>query len=153
MTRILYLRWLLAGSMICASFTLESPTEASAETVTYVCVPSRPGAFGQHPVFTVVVNYSDNTAKNVFSTNTVWLPAKITYKTIEWTAVIQCSGGSILKDYWTMDRYSGLLTRANAGTAHCEIGSDVAASQQINDATEKGKAASARKWRRFTLSR
>ena len=119
MTRILYLRWLLAGSMICASFMLESPTEASAETVTYVCVPYRLGAFGPHAVFTVVVNYSDNTAKNVFSTNTVWLPAKITDKTIEWTAIIAWPGGNIVKDYWIMDRYSGLLTRADAGTAHC----------------------------------
>jgi len=119
MTRIRDLRWLLAGVAICASLTLESPTEASAETVTYICIPYRLGAFGQHAVFTVIVNYSDNTAKNVFSTNTVWLPAKITDETIEWTAVIQWPGGNILKDYWTMDRYSGLLTRANAGTAHC----------------------------------
>ena len=130
MTRILYLRWLLAGLMICASFTLESPTEASAETVTYVCVPYRPGTFGQHPVFTVVVNYSDKAAKNVFSTNTVWLPAKITDETIEWTAIIQWPGGNILKDYWTMDRYSGLLTRANAGTAHCAKSAQM--SQQVS---------------------
>jgi hypothetical protein len=130
MTRIL-LCGLLAGVAICASFKLESSTQASAETVTYVCVPYRPGAFGQHQVFAVVINYSDNTAKNIFSTNTVWLPAKIMDRTIEWTASIQWPGGHTTKDYWAMDRYSGLLTRVNAGTAHCAK-SEIAYAPPVN---------------------
>lgn len=119
MTRTPHLRWLLAGLTSCAAFTLELPTAASAATVSYVCVPYRPGTFGPHPVFTVTVNYADKTARNVFSTAAVWLPAQITDGTIKWTNIIRYPDGNTLNDYWSMDRYSGLLTRADAGTAHC----------------------------------
>ena len=77
------------------------------------------GTFGPHPVFAVIVNYSDKTARNVFSTTAVWLPAQITDRMIKWTNLIRYPDGNTLKDYWSMDRYSGLLTRADAGTAHC----------------------------------
>lgn len=130
------MRRLLAGLAICAACTLEWPTGAAAETVTYVCVPYRPGTFGPHPAFTVVVNYSDSTARNVFSTSAVWLPAEITNATIKWTNVIRYPDGNTLKDYWSMDRDSGLLTRADAGTAHCARPAQMV--QRISATTEAG---------------
>jgi len=137
-----YLRRLLAGLTICSAFALEFPAAAVAETVTYLCVPYRPGTFGPHPAFTVTVNYSDKTARNVFSTSTVWLPAEISDATIKWTNVIRYPDGNTLKDHWSVDRNSGLLTRADAGTAHC-----VQSAQMVKLAT--GRAAAQTQGKRF----
>ena len=114
-----HLRRLLAGVAVCVALTMGLPAVASAETVAFVCVPYRPGTFGQHAAFTVVVNYNEKTAKNVFGSSADWLPAEITERAIKWTNLIRYPDGNSLKDYWTMERSSGLLTRANAGTAHC----------------------------------
>ena len=119
MTTTRHLRWLLFSLMICITFAASWPVEAADDVVALVCVPYRPGTFGPRAAFTVVVNYRDSTARNVFGSDSEWLPARITKSTIRWTNLIRWPGGRQVKDDWSIDRTSGVLTRENAGTAYC----------------------------------